>query len=248
MVGAMNRRDEYLALYQEMSTIPGPYGPKLRFVARLSAVWRNDLGPALEVGAGAALEAQELSRWAGGGVIASDIASKRLKAMEGRLPKVQFDATKPFPFRPATFVCVFAGFMVHLLNDDEKARFYENAFEALLKGGSLVVLTASEDDLRRRIPARFFPSSLTIDLERYRSVAWNIAQLRAAGFADVKDEPLVLDPAHVHEMTLYENRHASILRLIPQDEYEAGIERMRAAANCGPIVQPWIRTLLLAKK
>jgi SAM-dependent methyltransferase len=231
------------------------FPPKEAFVEKIiSVASRSLVKKAVEFGCGRGVEAQLLAELTGWDILATDASTEVLQAVSEKLVTQKLDVTLPFSDWLRDFDVAYCSFVVHLLSNEGKRQFFENCFHCLAKDGIFLCLTASEEDLQRRFLASYFPSALIIDYKRYSTVHDNEMMLRMAGFSNVFHERILLGVVNIPDsMEFYHKRLSSILRLIPKEEYEAGIRKMELDLQCSKMngqiqMREWWRTLLVAKR
>jgi SAM-dependent methyltransferase len=144
------------------------------------------------------------------------------------------------------FDFVFCVDVVHHFGDRSQA-FHET--ERLLSNGSLfAIVTDSEEMIQNRTPLSvYWPETIEIELARYPSTDALQTDLRDAGFADLRREE-VRAVVLLTNSEPYRAKAFSCLRLLSEQAYQRGLERLEADLAKGPI--PSISRYLLcwAKK
>jgi SAM-dependent methyltransferase len=115
---------------------------------------------------------------------------------------------------------------VHLL---DRPRAFAELHRVLAAGGKLVIATHDPETFARGWLARFFPSIARIDGARFPSERQLRDELGAAGFdarVERLDQPVVLPREQA--LAKLRGRAFSTFDLLPQGEYEAGLERAEA--------------------
>ena len=150
------------------------------------------------------------------------------------------------PVLDDSFDLVFCVDVMHHLLDP--AAFYREAFRVLKAAGVVCVVTDSEDIIRARFPlAEYFPETVEADLERYPTVEHLHALASAAGFGAwretrVTGQTLLVSPE------AYEAKSFSVLHLISEASFEAGLSRLREDLKRGPLRAIGSYVLLWATK
>jgi len=139
---------------------------------------------------------------------------------------VSADATR-LPFAGGSFDFVFGVLMLHLNLDIAPvlAECYR-----VLRQGRVAFVTAPQDFIRNHVLNSYFPSFAKIDLERFQSEEAVSEAMSKAGFGEIQSEitkrdPEPVDHAYVDKVA---NHFITTLRLIPEDEFAAGLEGLRA--------------------
>jgi SAM-dependent methyltransferase len=164
-----------------------------------------------------------------------DLSEAMLKEARGRGSKVTFvhgDAAKEFPFPSLSFAAAFAVDVVHHIED--LPRFFAEAHRVLLPGGHLVIVTDSEETLRRRSLTAFFPEILAIELARYPTIARLDREAGRAGLQlNSKEQVAGRIPLAADFLGKLEAKCSSAMRLMTAEQHAAGMDRVRAAGARG---------------
>jgi ubiquinone/menaquinone biosynthesis C-methylase UbiE len=158
------------------------------------------------------------------------IERARAAAPRARLTRGYAEA---LPFRDATFDRVYAINALHHFAD--RARFFAEARRILRPGGGL--MTIGKDPHAERDEwwvYSYFPESLAIDQERFERVRTLRGELAVAGFTWTEsfeaDHIEALVPA-ADALTdgIVDRAYTSQLTVLSDEEFEAGVARIRAA-------------------
>ncbi|HUW60658.1 MAG TPA: class I SAM-dependent methyltransferase [Candidatus Bathyarchaeia archaeon] len=227
----------------------GPYMPQLVELAR-----EVGAGDVLELGCGTGRSAAEFLEGYPCRLIALDPSLGMLeKAREKGLRGVEWvrGSATHIPLSGGSVQFVFGVFFIHHVPDlagvsGECAR--------VIRRGAVGFVTASTEFIKRHPMNRYFPSLAGVDLARFRTGGEIEAALRGAGFGRTrvgshKAPPQPIDEAYVQKVSA---KFTSTYELIPPEEFEAGLERLKAdvAGNGGRLDEPveWEWTLVTAKK
>ena len=97
-------------------------------------------------------------------------------------------------------------------------------------------MTDSEWVIHHRQPlAVYFPETVEIDLARYPGIEELRAGMQEAGFANVAEETVEF-AYELRDIGPFRDKAFSCLRLIPEDAFCRGIERMEKDLRAGPMV------------
>ncbi len=145
---------------------------------------------------------------------------------------------------------VFACYVLHHVRSLD-AVFQECA--RILGAGTAAFVTAPHDFIRRHPLNRYFPSFAAVDCARFPAEEEVRAALARAGFRDiacerVEGDPTVFDRHYVDRVA---GKFVSTLDLVPPDEFEAGLARLRrdVEQRAQPLVEgPWEALVIAGRK
>jgi SAM-dependent methyltransferase len=189
----------------------------------------------LEVGCGTGNYVIALAATAGCPAVAIDPSEAMLARARRASDRVRFQAGKAeaLEFAPESFDLVFSVDVIHHVGD--RPRYFREAHRVLVPGGKLVTVTDSEWIVRHRQPlADYFPETVAVDLGRYPADADLDEALLQAGFGATQRQQVEFSYA-LTDLGPYTDRAFSCLRLIPDDAFRRGLERMEADLRNGPI-------------
>jgi len=150
------------------------------------------------------------------------------KAVAKRVPArwVRGDA-RHIPFAEDSCEFVFGVLVLHHIV--ELGQVMRECRRVLRKGHAAFV-TSPHDFIERHPMNRYFPSFARIDHSRFHTVEAIRQALEEAGFVETGAERMVAPPAPIDRRYLakVENRFISTYDLIPRDEYDRGLARLRA--------------------
>lgn len=180
----------------------------------------------LDVGCGTGVDMLALEKLCGFESFGFDLSRSSLLSARDKGLKVVFaDWSRDWPFRSA-FDLVMMNFVVHLAND----------FQALLAAASrhigvagyLSLLTASEDDIRRRFLNNYFKSLSENDLTRYPALTDIVACLKSIGLVEYSVIPISLgfDSITRDFLKVVRNRRWSSLQALPDEEFNLGVRQL----------------------
>ena len=156
------------------------------------------------------------------------------------------DWNRDWPFA-AGFDVVLAIFVIH--HADDLRGFFGRAASVLKRRGAIVVLTATEADIRRRFLSRYFPGLVQSDIARYPAAETIEAALAAAGFAMESRRTVVLRTESVtpEYLDIVRNRRWASLRSLPEEEFRRGMESLERDAADSPAWENH-KTLIVARR
>ena len=149
------------------------------------------------------------------------------------------------PFAARSFDAVYATYVLHHIADLDRL-FRECA--RVLSGGCAVFVTAPRSFIRAYPMKEYFPSFVEADLARFRPRDELVADMERAGFSRVESrvtepEYRAIDADYVERIG---ERFISTYRLLPPEEFETGLARLRAdVARKGRLDKPLAYQALL---
>jgi SAM-dependent methyltransferase len=220
-VGAFDQR---ASRYEELRPVDANWWEVLDALVRLGGLRGQRV---LEIGCGTgrlseALAQRELAR-----VWAVDVSPPMVERAKALGVNARVARAEALPFKPGWFDAAVMRMVLHLV---DRPRVLAEAARIVRPGGRVAIATedpASFDDVWF---ARFFPSVPAIDRARFPAEDVLRAELRAAGFAEIKVEQLrqhrVISRAQALE--LIRSRAFSTFDLLPDEEYDDGLQRAEA--------------------
>ena len=201
----------------------GPYQPLLLSLARECGARR-----VLEVGAGTGNNTAAFADGCPCEMVALDLSREMIrKGMAKNVPAhwAQADATH-IPLSDGSMDFAFGCYMLHYISS-LRAMFEECA--RVVAEGAVAFVTASHEFIENHPMNKYFPSFAEIDKARFQPVTEVCDVLSMAGFSEVGEErlcnpPWAIDAAYVDRIA---NRVISTYDLIPQEEFEEGLRRLR---------------------
>jgi ubiquinone/menaquinone biosynthesis C-methylase UbiE len=202
----------------------GPFlGEILRLAREAQATCVLEVGAGTGNNAGAFLEAHNCL------LLATEPSAGMLNRAAGKdIPAHWIRAALPhIPLQDHTADLVFGVYMLHYVTD-LRAAFTE--CHRVLRRGYAAFATASIDSIERHPMNRYFPSFARVDRARFLPLEQVLEGLRGAGFTNVGHKtfmapPKPIGPDYVERVA---NQFISTFSLIPEDEFEAGLIRLRA--------------------
>jgi SAM-dependent methyltransferase len=201
---------------------------RLETMLREAALQAGDL--AVEVGCGTGRLTLPLSAMTAARVMGVDPEARMLevarsKDAKGRVEWVRGSAYH-VPVDDGAAALVMMAMVVHLLR--QRVRAFSEARRILRPGGGLSLWTFTPRHVEEFYLNAYFPSIAVIDRPRFPSVAVLDAELRRAGFDDVRvdllAEPRQLDIAEVVDRV--RGRYISTLAMLPPLEYRLGLQQL----------------------
>ena len=151
--------------------------------------------------------------------------------------------------QPETFDCAFMCLMMHHV--DDHLGTFQGVLRLLRPGGIFLIRQGTLEQIMDDPWHRFFPEAITIDRKRTPFRAEIEMWMREAGFEQVETEEVkqftYRDLADLNERMLGEVRLrvASVLRLISDEAFQPGLQRIEAYVREHPD-DMWLRETLFA--
>ena len=215
-------------------------GPHLRALAGLAS--KAKARRVLEVGCGTGNSAAAFLKAYPCDLVGVDRSAGMLTHTRGKGGAAHFVNADgvALPLRDGAFEFVFGVLMLHL-NANLDSLFSECG--RVLSVGRVAFVTAPHDFIERHVLNEYFPSFAAVDRARFQHEDHVQEALRATGFVDVgceitRRDPEPVDAAYVERVA---GKFITTLRLIPDDEFDEGIERLRRdVSRNGQLDKPMI--------
>jgi SAM-dependent methyltransferase len=184
----------------------------------------------VEVGCGTGRMTLPLSAMTPARVTGVDTETRMLdvargKDASGRIEWIRGSAYR-LPLADGAAALVMMVMVVHLLR--QRVRAFTEVRRILRSGGQLSLWTFTPRHVEEFYLNPYFPSIAVIDRPRFPSVEVLSAELRRAGFEEVRaqlmDEPRQLDIADVVDRV--RGRYISTLAMLPPLEYRLGLQQL----------------------
>ena len=208
---------------------------------------------ALDVGCGTGSLASQLVDLLSLDIVGVDISLPMLKvAREKSVEVVCTDAaSNRLPFRDSCFDSITATYVIHQISNLE---LLFSECHRVLRNGTLVLLTSIHEQIENEHPVfkRFFSGAIDIDKARFPDIPVICKLLTAAGFRDIKHEPVLGDSIVIDEEYLrkVKGKYVSTYHLLPQREFEYGVVKLEEFINSRsqPDFREWRATLISGRK
>jgi SAM-dependent methyltransferase len=158
------------------------------------------------------------------------LAEARTKCPSARCVRVDVDLG--LPIRSETAEVVYSVDVFHHLRDPGQA--LAESHRVLRRGGFLCVISDSTEDIYARSLARLFPETIAINLERYPRVEDLCRRAEGCGFA-LSSRVTIRGTIDLDDRLVraLESRAMSELRLISENQHQAGMARVGVWASRG---------------
>jgi ubiquinone/menaquinone biosynthesis C-methylase UbiE len=144
------------------------------------------------------------------------------------------------------FDFVFSVDAIHHFHD--RVRVFNEINRLLSEKGTICIATDSEEIIRNRAPLSvYWPETIEIELARYPRMKTLETELRDIGFADLRQEE-VRAVYQLSDLTPYRAKVFSCLRLLSEETFQRGLERLRKDLTNRPISSVSRYRLLWAKR
>jgi len=155
------------------------------------------------------------------------------------------------PFHNSSFDAVIGAYIIHQLNN---LRFIFSECYRILRDGVLVLLTSSHKQIEYLHPVikQFFPSYIDIEKDRFPDIPKIEYLLNSVGFSGIRHQEILVEdiPLDQEYLQRVKNKYISTYYLLPQREFEVGIEKLEAfIKNRGqPESREWRSKLVYGRK
>jgi len=189
----------------------------------------------LEVGCGTGnyiLALQSITGCAGWGI---DPSSQMLAHASQRQGKVVFQSgrAEKLDFEDGSCDLVFSVDVIHHVQD--RSNSFQEARRVLRPGGKVSSVTDSKWIIRHRQPLSvYFPETVDVELQRYPRIADLCSFMEQVGFQEIREETVEFSFT-INDIQMYRDWAFSSLHLIPEEAFQAGINRMQADLLLAPI-------------
>jgi ubiquinone/menaquinone biosynthesis C-methylase UbiE len=156
-----------------------------------------------------------------------DPSAEMLAVARGKVPNgvgLKEGRAEALPFRDGWFE---RAVMMLVFHHVQRAAALDEVHRVLDEDGRLVIGTFAPAQFDDYYLAPFFPSIPVIDRARFETPQQLVAELRAAGFADVEEHRLQqhMELSRETVLTRVRGKNISTFQLIPEDEYADGLAR-----------------------
>ena len=179
---------------------------------------------------------------------AFDISEEMLRVARSRSNDINIEfqignAESRFPYRDQECDMMFTVDVIHHIAALDI--FFAEALRVLKPGGRLLIVTDSEENIRRRSLTKFFPEILQIELDRYPKLEELNQSAEVAGFIIHSSEKM---EGHIDFtddfISALEKKCASAMRIISQEAHKRGLSRVKVAQKKG---EAWFSCYTLLK-
>lgn len=160
-----------------------------------------------------------------------DISEKMLEQAKAKKSSVIFeygDCEKTFPYNSGSMNLAFCVDVIHhivLLNI-----FFSESNRILTGNGKLIIVTDSAENMKRRSLTKFFPETMQIESDRYPKIDELNAAAAKKGFKLISSEFAEGEIDIDYYLPKLEAKYSSAIRLMKEEDFQKGIERVRKAA------------------
>jgi ubiquinone/menaquinone biosynthesis C-methylase UbiE len=189
----------------------------------------------LEVGCGTGNYITAVQQGTGSSCWGIDPAEQMLSMAGEASGKVvlQRGGAEKLDFPDGFFDLVFSVDVIHHVGD--RTAYFREAHRVLKPRGRVCTVTDSEWIIRHRQPlATYFPETVEADLERYPRIAELRQVMEQAGFGGIAEDTVEIRYDLVDAQP-YRDRAFSCLRLISDEAFHRGMQRMERDLRTGPV-------------
>jgi ubiquinone/menaquinone biosynthesis C-methylase UbiE len=164
-----------------------------------------------------------------------DLSRKMINQAKKRENGVTYSvgSAENLKFASGFFDFVFSVDVIHHVGD--RVKYFSQSYRVLRPSGLLATLTDSKETIRKRMPLTFyFPDTIEPELKRYPAVEELRQYSGEVGF-QVEGEEVVETPYVLDNIESYRRKTFSCLKLISEEAFRTGIERMSKDLEAGPI-------------
>jgi ubiquinone/menaquinone biosynthesis C-methylase UbiE len=185
----------------------------------------------LDLGCGTGNIAWQLQKAIKADVIGVDASFAMLRIAKGKsVEAIRADIDNaPLPFHDGSFDTVLVAYVIHQIKN---LKFLLSECYRVLRAGALVLLTSSHKQIENQHPVikDFFPSFIDIDKGRFPDINQIDNLLNSLGLNDIKHEDMIVEniPIDYEYLQKVKNRYVSTYHLIPQSEFETGVNKLEA--------------------
>lgn len=232
--------DQVAPVYDRHRRGRGPYFQALCALAsKAPRDWALELG----AGTGNNTEAME-AEFPQLQLVALDHSVAMLQEAQNKLqrPRCVHGDACILPFASARFYLIYSTYMIHHVRDIQ--RLFQEGLRVLQPDGYMATVSAPESFIDAHPMNQYFPSFAKIDRARFQPVEQVCDAMRSAGFSKVTheivaDTPVPIDARYAQRV---EQRFISTYHLIPPQEFEKGLQRLKADIAClGALPEPLVR-------
>ncbi|HOV32501.1 MAG TPA: class I SAM-dependent methyltransferase [Candidatus Hydrogenedens sp.] len=239
----MNLFDKFADNYDEVRKGSAPY-----LFSILSVLKQSQSQNILDLGCGTGNLFQELCRYQKGNFIGLDVSEKMIrKAKAKKIPADWICASaENIPFQNNSFDSIVGIYTLHLFKNIPQVL---SECRRVLNRGWVLFVSAPYHFIVNHPLNQFFPSFSKMDLSRFPTEEQIEDMLLHAGFSNLKREyyAVVRDWLSEEYIQKVKSKFISTLQLIPDDEFNEGIKKMRETtsntSSGKPI--PWESVLIM---
>jgi ubiquinone/menaquinone biosynthesis C-methylase UbiE len=190
----------------------------------------------LEVGCGTGNYILELNSITGCQSWGIDPSGQMLSKANERYGQVHFQLGRAerLEFQDNFFDLVFSVDVIHHLAS--RSDFFRETFRVLRTGSRVCTVTDSEWIIKHREPLSvYFPETVEVELKRYPPISELKDTMTRTGFREI-DDKIVEFRYMLKDTKAYREKAYSILQLVPEEDFQRGLNRLEEDLVKGPII------------
>lgn len=206
----------------------------------------------LDLGCGPGENTALIAALSGAKVEGLDLDSERIQFAQHSHPAITFHQAnaEDLAFGDRAFNVVTM--MLSIQRFVHRSSVLHQVWRVLASGGRIGIATVSPEQLAARPDFRHFPMALEMECERFPSIATLKEELATHGFSDIESRPFmeVIRPLDATFVRWLEGFPFTVLRKIPEHEFQSGLQTIRDHIRSTPTVQLLTDeyTIITAKK
>jgi ubiquinone/menaquinone biosynthesis C-methylase UbiE len=175
-----------------------------------------------------------------------DLSVEMLKVAKSRSDSIEFmqgNADNRFPYPDNDTEIAFLVDVIHHITD--YTTFFNECFRVLKPGGLLIIVTDSDETMKKRSSVKYFPEQLEIELSRYPKVEDLHRYAKNSGMKFVGSQTvegyLKIDDELISKL---EKRFTSSLQLLSEEAHRIGMKRVKEAKSRS---EKWLSNYVILK-
>lgn len=193
----------------------------------------------LDFGCGTGNYADKMQRLTESRVFGVDPSEAMLEKAEQKNANITFKHGnhEQVPFPEAYFDFIYMTDVIHHVPDI--AKLFTELQQVLKKSGKICIATESHEQIENRFIVDYFPAAAEADKQRYPTIEEIICSAHKSGLQHLKTQMLGKEVVEVDAgfLELVQNKGYSMLQMISEEEYKAGLEKVKADVEKGEVTK-----------